>query len=701
MLIVVGVTQYRDVQKRLEAESELFALHVQSDLQGASEDDVASLSKSISARRLHEGIARVCLYGANGALLVERSGPNGGACATEESASNASADQVAPTAAITVNADPVMTLHAFVSRERILREVTDAMIPIVALGLLVLLVASVLGRRLAAREVKPLRALTHSARALGRGQLSVRMSEAGPEEVRDLARAYNAVIDDLLSARRAAETDITERRRAQEALAGTEALLRNIVDHVPYLIFAVRRDGSLLFANRALARAYGTEPEHLIDGTFFAERTRHPDGLLITAGTAKPNDEIWFEHVDGVRRLIVSRVPFDAGVDETVDADLVIAVDITEERRLQVQLQFSQRLEVVGTLAGGIAHDFNNLLTPIMGYSTVLMDRQLPDDSAAKVKAIYGAALKARDLVQQILTFSRRGAETAQKGLIDPAEVLEDAMALMRATIPSSIAIDVDIDPSTPAIHANPGQIHQVVANLCTNAAQAMTGAHGEIRVRLSQERDEVVLRVADTGAGMPPEILDRIFEPFFTTKDIGHGSGLGLSVVHGIVTDHGGTITVTSEVGRGSEFTVRLPSARKHTIEIARPAPSPARHNERVMLVDDDDSVVRASRDLLENLGYQVQAFTQAETALRRLQEDPDAIDAIVTDNLMPGMTGLEFALAARKLRKDIPVVLMSGFLDDAAERSPSITMSIMKPVSGRELSAAIQRAIRTDRAA
>ncbi len=701
MLLIVTGAQYQMVRDRFEVDAVALALHIDESIRPSlTTGELPNISDRFDRLQLPDNIARACLYDAKGSLLFERNGAGVGAC---ERNVHLSAEARPAVATELDDASKVLaTLHVFTTTRAIGRTVADAVMPVALLALILFLVTSVLSRRLAATAVSPVNALTAAAQALARGQLGVRMPEGGPSEVRALAQTYNEVIDDLLDTRRAAQSDVTERRRAPEALADTEALLRNIIDLVPYLIFAVRKDGRLLFANRAVAQAYGAQPSALLDPQFTDEYTgQRPDGLLFTQGLPPVDDEIWFTTPRGVRRLQITRVPFDGPSGEPLDADLVIALDVTEERRLQVQLQFSQRLEVVGTLAGGIAHDFNNLLTPIMGYSTVLMDRDLPEDAAAKIKSIYGAALKARDLVQQILTFSRNRDEPTQKLLIDPAEVLEDAMNLMRATIPSSIEIDFDIDADVPAINAHAGQIHQVVVNLCTNAAQAIAGAHGHIGVRLGADTDHVILTVTDDGTGMPDEVLGRVFEPFFTTKEIGHGSGLGLSVVHGIVTDHGGEIIATSKEGVGSTFTVRLPRSRMHSVAAVQAPAAPAIAHERVMLVDDEASVVRASKDLLENLGYTVQAFTQAETALQRFREDPQAIDVIVTDNLMPGTTGLEFAVAARKLRKDIPIVLMSGFVDDAAERSTSITVSIMKPVSGRELSATIQQAIRKDRAA
>ncbi len=270
---------------------------------------------------------------------------------------------------------PIGRLDLYIDRSKVLAGVLGFLAPSAALGLVVFLVVSVFGRRLAERAALPLNALTESSRSIVHGDLGARMAVKGPLEVQELARAFNAVIDDLLAARRAAEDDLRERRRTQEALSAAESLLRKIIDLVPYLIFAIRRDGSLIFANRAVAEAYGVTIDSLLDGTFASDRpaSERADGLIFEDRDARrPPAEIWFNsHGGQFKRFLVTRVPFaeqlDAGAQ--LESELVVAVDVTEERRLQVQLQFSQRLEVVGTLAGGIAHDFNNLLTPIMGYT--------------------------------------------------------------------------------------------------------------------------------------------------------------------------------------------------------------------------------------------------------------------------------------------------------------------------------------------
>jgi len=718
MVALFAATQYRALQSGLDHDAELVAELLVDESRGPLLfADRRILADKFRALRVYPSIRRACLYDQYDHLAATHD--KGSSACPEQPGVQAEAPSFAqPQPSLRKEVlwhdVPIGHLDLYIDRSQVLSGVLGFLAPSAALALIVFLVVSIVGGRLAKRAAAPLNALTESSRNIVRGDLGVRMAVEGPLEVQELASAFNAVIDDLLDARRAAEDDLRKRRRTQEALLAAESLLRKIIDLVPYLIFAIRRDGSLIFANRAVAEAYGVSIDALLDGNFANGRNKaEPDGLIFEDHDARRAPaEIWFNsHGGQFKRFMVTRVPFaeqfDAGAP--LESELVVAVDVTEERRLQVQLQFSQRLEVVGTLAGGIAHDFNNLLTPIMGYTSLLIGRDLPADVNTKLKAVYSAALKARDLVQQILTFSRHQNDAAEKQLVDSAAVLEDAISLMRATIPSSIDIQVDLERNLPLIHANPGQVHQVIVNLCTNAAQAIVMPRGRIDIALRRvdasrrgaariaKGEFIELSVADNGAGMSSEVRARIFEPFFTTKDVGQGSGLGLSVVHGIVKGHGGEITVTTDEGKGSTFRVLFPAAERDADVVDAPVQPHAEGHERILLVDDEVAVVRATKDLLENFGYEVEAFTQPAGALRQFLASDNSFDVIVTDNLMPEMTGLEFAQAIRESDASIPIVLMSGYIDDKADRNPAITVTISKPTSGRELSNLIQQVVQT----
>ena len=271
----------------------------------------------------------------------------------------------------------------------------------------------------------------------------------------------------------------------------------------------------------------------------------------------------------------------------------------------------------------------------------------------------------------------------------------------MQASIPSSVQIEEDIQPVGKVV-VDPNQLHQVIVNLCTNAAQAISGSAGLITVSLCQiEPDSPLIpphappapfagiEVSDNGRGMSRDVIGHIFEPFFTTKNVGEGSGLGLSVVHGIVTAHGGEITVESEEGRGSTFRVLLPLAEQAGIRASRGV--------RILLVDDEQSVLRVTRELLTSQGFDVESFTDPQSALQQFQMDPSNFDVLVTDHNMPGMTGADLSRSIRVIRPELPIILITGFASSSVDELEGIDHKIMKPVSGRELSMVIQQCLAT----
>ncbi|MCB1684856.1 MAG: response regulator, partial [Pseudomonadales bacterium] len=347
----------------------------------------------------------------------------------------------------------------------------------------------------------------------------------------------------------------------------------------------------------------------------------------------------------------------------------------------------------------GIAHDFNNLLTPILGYTSMLMETSLPADVHDKLRAMENAASRARDVVQQILTFSRQQQAIPVRTPIDISQVITEAVSLMQASIPSSVRIVKELE-ETGAVVVDPNQLHQVVVNLCTNAAQAIDAASGLITVRLYQIEPGsplipahiapaafACIEVTDSGRGMSREVIGHIFEPFFTTKKVGEGSGLGLSVVHGIVTTYGGEITVESEERRGTTFRVLLPLALQPVDAAVRGV--------RVLLVDDEQAVLRVTGELLTTQGFEVESFTNPRMALEAFSRAPAEFDVLLTDHNMPEMTGSELARQIRAVRPDLPIILITGFASSSEDELGGIDHKIMKPVSGRELSMVIQQSL------
>jgi PAS domain S-box-containing protein len=395
------------------------------------------------------------------------------------------------------------------------------------------------------------------------------------------------------------------------------------------------------------------------------------------------------------------------------------AMDITERKaaeaekeQLEIQLRRSQKMEAIGTLAGGIAHDFNNILGAILGYGE-LAQKAAPEDSVVRryLDNVMHAGGRAKALVERILAFSRSG--VGERGLINVQAVIEETLELLAASLPPGVRLERDIAAGSSGVVGDATQLHQVAMNLCTNALQAME--HGGVlgvtldRAHIEHERrlshgnlapgPYVRLTVSDTGSGIPAQVLDRMFDPFFTTKGVGEGTGLGLSLVHGIVGDLGGAIDVRTAVGRGTTFTIWLPISG----EAAAPtdeadAQLPRGDGQTVMVVDDEKALVALAEEMLAGLGYEPIGFSSSVAALRALREAPHRFDAVLTDETMPELTGTDLAREIRRLRPDIPIALMSGYsglqLHDRA-REVGIREVLRKPLRGKDIAECFGRVL------
>jgi len=516
-------------------------------------------------------------------------------------------------------------------------------------------------------------------------------------------------------------TDITERRLATAALARSEESHRALFEEASDPIAVIGEDGRIAEANPRLCQWLGYARDELIhriaqellapeeSAAFEQRRARLRAGPL-------PPREYQFRHRDG------AYLRAEANAKRLPDGrTLAILRDTTERRRneetrrqLESQLQQAQKLQAIGTLAGGIAHDFNNILTAILGNAELLR-MVLPENSRGREHAdeILDASRRARDLVRQILAFSRRQDQERREYSLQT--ILAEVLRMVRVTLPRNIEIRTELNDEEPIVSIDATQMHQVIVNLCTNAAHAMRASGGLITIAESigelpnavalahpqlRSGRYVCLSVRDTGHGMDAATLQRIFEPFFTTKGPGEGTGLGLAVVHGIIGAHEGAITVESAPGEGTCFRIYLPASTKSAERPASAVPAgveAASGQERLLFVDDDESVRLVGKPILERLGYRVTAFPTGNDALEFLRLHPQEVDVIVSDFSMPGLDGIELAQAAWALRPGLPFVLLSGYGDTHEAAGAGIRYILAKPFSMSALSATVREALTT----
>ena len=387
-------------------------------------------------------------------------------------------------------------------------------------------------------------------------------------------------------------------------------------------------------------------------------------------------------------------------------------LDISEQRRLEAQIQQTQKMESIGSLAGGIAHDFNNILFPIIGMSELLLE-DLPKGSLESDHAheIYKAGTRAKDLVSQILSFSRQS--ESEMIPVRAQTVLKEVLKLCRSTIPTNIDIEQDIQQDCGSILANATQIHQIGMNLITNAYHAVQDKNGKISVTLKEikiNRHNLMdlslrtgkyleLSVADNGTGIPTNIINRIFEPYFTTKETGKGTGLGLAVVYGIIKEHRGDIQVNSKEGEGTTFKVYLPLLKK-----SEDKESKSLHveietgTEHILLVDDESSIAKLEQQMIERFGYKVTVRTSSIEALEVFRTTPDKFDMVLSDMSMPNMPGDQLAGEIKKIRPDIPVIICTGFserINKDNAKEIGVNAFLMKPIVKTDLAKKVRQVL------
>ena len=531
------------------------------------------------------------------------------------------------------------------------------------------------------------------------------------QEKDDLERLIKQRTSELTQSNEQLKKEINERKKIETDLKRRVLAMDNSSD----TIVITDPDGTIIYVNPAFEKitgysdeeALGEKPRILQSGTH--DTSFYGDLWEIISSGKTWSGRFINKKKDGSRyteEATISPVFSDKG--EIINY-VAVKRDISDRLKLETRLQQAHKMEAIGTLAGGIAHDFNNILFPIMGYTEMLLE-DAPEDSPDRpiLNKIYTGSLRARDLVQQILTFSRQ--ESSELKLIKMQPIIEEALKLIRSSIPTTIDIKQNIDADCGVIKADPTQIHQIVMNIATNAYHAMMETGGALKVNLKEiqldehdvlnqnmePRGYACLIIADTGSGMDKALIEKIFDPFFTTKEKGRGTGMGLSVVHGIVTGMGGDIRVYSEPGKGSEFKIYLPVVQGFSSEQqTRQKQILPGGNEHILLVDDEEVILAMEKQMLERLGYQVTSRTSSIETLEAFRANPDKFDLVITDMAMPNMPGDRLAAELTKIRPDIPILLCTGFSEIMSEEkaaSIGIKGFLMKPIVTKDLAQKIR---------
>jgi len=520
--------------------------------------------------------------------------------------------------------------------------------------------------------------------------------------------------------------EIHERRVAEERMGEAQREWERTFDAVDDIVTLQDTSLRLTRVNKATCRILKKTEEELV-GRYCYEVLRGisepcPDcaACLASLEPKSYSQEIFHPELHKTFLLTATPVMDDQGQGNglgKISGIAHFAKDISQQKKLEFQLLQAQKMEAIGTLAGGIAHDFNNILAAIMGYTELVM-LDLPQSMPAahtKLTEVIKAGKRARDLVAQILTFSRQN--EARREPLEMRSIVKEAMKLLRASLPSTMEMKLEISDQACWALADPVQIHQVLMNLCINASHAMRGKGGVISVTLAPEEiDEsraalsrelrpgayIHLGVRDTGQGMPQDVAARIFEPFFTTKQVGEGTGMGLAVVHGIVKSHQGAMEVVSVPGQGTTFDLYFPRITEvGEIGGVQGDLSTSGGTERILFVDDEATLAELGKQVLEAFGYQVQAYGDSREAWLRFVSAPEAFDLVITDLTMPGMTGAQLAEKILALRPDIPIIMTTGYSDILTEteaRELGVREYLLKPLSTARLTEVVRQVLDAD---